>query len=200
MLNDLESAAEAAADEPAGPTPQLKYGVKFRIQHVFTGHRLHSHDSTYPDGSGQQQVTCFGGEDDNDWFMVNEEHGGDPREGPVEDGAIIRLQHVATERNLHSHRIESAVTHQQEVSCFGDGGNGDENCNWRVLYGQAESGHEEGATAFRLQHVNTCDGRDGHYLHSHPHNYPDWGFGQQEVTVFGGKDGNDLWRVQAEEE
>ena len=81
------------------------------------------------------------------------------------------------------------MTGQNEVSCFGTNGNGDDNCNWRVLYDQGEDG------ALRLQHVS-LGGGGNHYLHSHGNKLPDWGMHQQEVTVMDGKDGNDLWKIQ----
>jgi hypothetical protein len=34
----------------------------------------------------------------------------------------IRLTHVSTKRNLHSHHVTSPLTHQQEVSCYGKRG------------------------------------------------------------------------------
>jgi hypothetical protein len=38
-----------------------------------------------------------------------------------EDFSIqIRLTHVSTKRNLHSHHVTSPLTHQQEVSCYGN--------------------------------------------------------------------------------
>lgn len=103
---------------------------------------------------------------------------------PVPHLGLLRLEHVATKRNLHSHEIASAVTGQQEVSAFGENGEGDANCNWRVHY-------EDAGGLMRLEHELT-----GHRLHSHELNYPDWGFEQQEVTCFEGVDENDLWRVQ----
>jgi len=45
---------------------------------------------------------------------------------PVKCGDKIRLQHLATKRNLHSHLFQSPITHNQEVSAFGEGGDGDE--------------------------------------------------------------------------
>jgi hypothetical protein len=180
---------------PLVPAPGavLVYGATVKLQHVRTGSRLHSHPSVFPGGSRQQQVTCFGGSDANDWWLVKAAHNeGQPAGGgAVAEGAIVRFEHVETKRNLHSHDIRSPVTKQTEVSCFGDHGNGDSNCNWRVLYGQ------EG-DALRLQHVNMAAqrGNGGHFLHSHGNKLPRWGWGQQEVTVFGGKDANDLWRIQ----
>ena len=179
--------------EPA-PLDGLVYGAKLKLQHVQTGRRLHSHASRYPGGSKQQQVTAFDGADDNDWWLVRGPHGAaEPERGAaVTEGAVIRLTHVLTRRNLHSHSIRSPVTGQQEVSCYGDEGRGDGNCNWRVLLDQDASG------ALRLQHVNTCRGAGtaSHFLHSHPQTLPGWGHRQGEVTVFGGRDANDLWRLQ----
>ena len=171
--------------------PVLFYGQKIKMRHVETGCRLHSHPHNYPEGSNQQQVTCFEGSDDNDWWLIKAEHDGEAKSGTVNDGAIIRLEHCETNRNLHSHEISSAVTGQGEVSCYGEDGEGDSNDNWRVLYRQGPD------NAFRLQHVNTAD--SGHFLHSHDLKYPDWGFDQQEVTNYAGRDSNDLWVVEARE-
>ena len=174
-------------DEDKEPfVPFLCYGARIKMRHVETGCRLHSHPHYYPEGSNQQQVTCFEGSDDNDWWLIKAEHDGEAKSGTVNDGAIIRLEHCETNRNLHSHEISSAVTGQGEVSCYG---HGDANDNWRVDYDEGPN------DAFRLQHVNTAGGGDGHYLHSHGLKYPDWGFDQQEVTNYAGKDDNDLWVV-----
>ena len=177
-----------ASAPPANAPEDLAYGMQLKLQHKGTGRRLHSHGSHYPGGSKQQQVTGFCGDDDNDWWKIKAEHGAaEPAAGTrVKDGDVIRLQHTRTGRNLHSHNIKSPVTRQQEVSAFGSGGHGDTNCNWRVRLGQDDHG------AIRLHHVNTGRGADHHYLHSHGSTLPRWGHGQGEVTVFGGKDLNDL--------
>lgn len=44
---------------------------------------------------------------------------------PVKCGDVIRLQHLATKRNLHSHLFQSPISRNQEVSAFGENGNGD---------------------------------------------------------------------------
>ena len=179
--------------------PDLAYGMQLKLQHKRTGCRLHSHDFRYPGGTRQQQVTGFYGEDDNDWWRIKAAHGAaEPLAGThVKDGDVIRLQHVATGRNLHSHSLSvpSPVTNQQEVSAFGTGG-GDANCNWRVRLGQDDHG------AIRLQHVDDWHGGHG-YLHSHRRMLPCYGQGQgqSEVTVygrtvFGRKNRDDLWCVQ----
>ena len=181
-----------SSEPPLPATPDLAYGMQIKLQHKGTGCRLHSHGSRYPGGSKQQQVTGFYGDDDNDWWRIKAAHGAaEPLAGTrVKDGDVIRLQHVATGRNLHSHSIASPVTNQQEVSAFGAGGHGDTNCNWRVRLGQDDHG------AIRLHHVNTGRGADHHYLHSHGRMLPWWERRQGEVTVFGGKNRDDLWRVQ----
>jgi len=194
----VDTTPQQAAPKPSAAAPpriSLKYGSTIKLQHIKTGARLHSHDSLYPDGSKQQQVTCFHGSDDNDWWMVKSEHGAPQPSGDVPEGAVIRLEHVATRRNLHSHNINAHMTGKQkppqkEVSCFGNNGNGDANCNWRIFYNQ------DGEGALRFQHVNMGSNHGNHFLHSHRPKYPKWGHGQQEVTICPGKDGNDLWRVQ----
>lgn len=45
---------------------------------------------------------------------------------PVQCDDIIRLEHVKTQKNLHSHNFESPIAKQQEVSCLGTNGVGDE--------------------------------------------------------------------------
>ena len=181
-----------ASAPPANAPEDLAYGMQLKLQHKGTGRRLHSHGSHYPGGSKQQQVTGFYGDDDNDWWRIKAAHGAaEPAAGThVMDYDVIRLQHVATGRNLHSHSIASPVTNQQEVSAFGAGGHGDTNCNWRVRLGQDDHG------AIRLHHLNTGRGADHHYLHSHGRMLPWWERRQGEVTVFGGKNRDDLWRVQ----
>lgn len=45
---------------------------------------------------------------------------------PVKCGQTIRLMHLATKRNLHSHHFSSPLSHNLEVSAFGEDGEGDE--------------------------------------------------------------------------
>ena len=98
------------------------------------------------------------------------------------------MEHVSTRRNLHSHTgFVSPVTGQQEVSCFGTDGIGDDNDNWRV---QVDGGGEWLAgRRVRLIHSGT-----GVALHSHvDQSSPVFTFGQQEVTGYSGRDFNDWW-------
>ncbi|WP_198351761.1 C1 family peptidase [Streptomyces typhae] len=171
----------------------VRHGATLRVRHAMTWANLHSHPYVYghPGSSGQQQVTCYDGADDNDLWIVRGPDGtpSDHRVGQqVSHGDLIRLEHMATRRNLHSHGgVPSPVTGQQEVTCFGEGGQGDGNDTWRV---EIEGGGTwQAGRRIRLIHVAT-----GHALHSHRgHAHPDWTMGQQEVTCFAGRDANDLW-------
>jgi len=45
---------------------------------------------------------------------------------PIPCGTTIRLTHLETMKNLHSHGVKSPLTSQQEVSAYGEGdGKGD---------------------------------------------------------------------------
>ncbi|WP_121609810.1 MIR domain-containing protein [Mesobacillus foraminis] len=179
--------------QPPAATDAIRYGQTIKLSHLMTGLTLHSHALYYGHSrsSGQQQVTCFRGADDNDLWKVKGPHGTQANHRsnePVQHGDVIRLEHVLTQLNLHSHSGHpSPVTGQQEVTCFGSGGQGDSNDNWRV---EVEGGGQwNGQRRVRLIHLNT-----NHALHSHRgHSDSRWTAGQQEVTGFGGRDDNDWW-------
>lgn len=89
---------------------------------------------------------------------------------PVECGSVIRLQHLQTHLYLHSHNFRSPLSHNQEVSCFGDGSQGDEGTvepnacskwtrlisfvgdNWVLECGQENWSRDE---AVRFKHFHT---------------------------------------------
>ena len=52
---------------------------------------------------------------------------------PIKCGEHIRLEHVDTKKNLHSHLFRAQLSGNQEVSGFGEQGNGDTGDNWIVL-------------------------------------------------------------------
>ena len=168
-----------------------RYGNFVKLKHHQTGGSLHSHPLTYghPGTSGQQQVTAYEGADDNDLWRIKGPNRGPNQAGrPVLDGHRIRLEHVLTRRNLHSHaRRPSPVTRQQEVTCFGNDGRGDDNDDWRL---EVEGGGPwEAGKRIRLIHLGT-----NHALHSHANaQHPQWTNGQQEVTAYAGRDDNDWW-------
>ena len=166
-----------------------------KIRHVKTGLALHSHTSRYTTGSLQQEVTCFGSRDENDWWCAKGPNG-ESRFNcliatPILNHSIIRLEHILTERNLHSHgQFQSPDTHQGEVTCYGEFGRGDDNDNWRVeVVGQQAGAPWRADQQFKLVHMgtnHTLHSHHGHHTHTH----------EQEVTAFSHNDDNDLWVVE----
>ena len=45
---------------------------------------------------------------------------------PLKCGAKLRLQHLQTRMYIHSHNFRSPLSNNQEVSCFGNNGEGDQ--------------------------------------------------------------------------
>jgi hypothetical protein len=178
----------------AEPPQVVCYGMQIKLRHVSTGRTLHSHSINYTGGSHQQQVTCFGGDDDNDIWIVKAAHNHHEKAGRnVDFGDVIRLEHKNTRRNLHSHHgISSPTTQQQEVTCYGNNGQGDDNDNW-ILENFSGHGHRwEVDSVIRLRHKST-----NQCLHSHKDDF-DLGNGERqgEVTGFGGHDDNDRWQIK----
>ncbi|XP_005986896.1 stromal cell-derived factor 2 [Latimeria chalumnae] len=97
--------------------------------------RLHSHDVRYGSGSGQQSVTgVTTAEDSNSYWRIRGRMDAVCQRGtPIKCGETIRLTHINTGRNLHSHYYTSPLSGNQEVSAFGEDGEGDSLDNWTVL-------------------------------------------------------------------
>ena len=82
---------------------KIRYGSRIVVEHVNTQYRLHSHIQRYPNyyqSSGQQQLTCFSGSDDNDYWIVKPSHGDNNSlklwQQEVKKGDVIQLQHYNT--------------------------------------------------------------------------------------------------------
>ncbi|XP_014225409.1 stromal cell-derived factor 2 [Trichogramma pretiosum] len=97
--------------------------------------RLHSHDIKYGSGSGQQSVTGVEfKEDGNSYWLVKAPTGKHCTRGePIKCGDTVRLEHVATKKNLHSHHVSSPLSGKQEVSAYGKEGDGDTGDHWMVV-------------------------------------------------------------------
>ncbi|KAF7331041.1 Glycosyltransferase family 39 protein [Mycena venus] len=186
----------------------IAVGSQLTIRHLNTqGGYLHSHAHNYPSGTKQQQITLYPHRDqNNDWRIYNATW-----EEPEPNGALkfitdkmrVKLQHISTEKRLHSHDFRppvSDVDFQNEVSAYGMAGfEGDANDDWwvEIVHGDKrdrESGKRLRTlrTKFRLRHALT-----GCYLFSHKVKLPEWGFEQQEVTC--NKNAvmaNSLWYVE----
>ncbi|KAI9376247.1 MIR motif-containing protein [Aspergillus egyptiacus] len=195
------------------------FGSRLSIRHHNThGGYLHSHSHMYPTGSKQQQITLYPHKDDNNVFIAENQTQpigpeGAEIQGPfawdnitanyIQDGAIIRLNHMMTKRRLHSHNERPPVTDvdwQFEVSAYGyEGFAGDANDYWRIEIVKSMSDGEEAKkrlrtiqSKFRLVHVMT-----GCVLFSHKVKLPEWGWEQQEVTCAKGASlPNSIWYIE----
>ena len=195
---------EVGKDSPL----ELAIGSRFTLKNMgYGGGLLHSHVQTYPEGSGQQQITCYHHKDaNNDWFFYPN------RTSPeydatsnntifVKDKDVIRLVHAQTGRNLHSHQVAAPVTKSDwEVSCYGNTTIGDEKDHWAIeVVSDAASSDRSRirtlTTSFRLRHVSL-----GCYLRAGNVNLPQWGFKQIETTCVKRNNPRDVhthWNVEA---
>lgn len=168
---------------------EVALGSKATLKNMgYGGGLLHSHIQTYPEGSNQQQVTCYHHKDaNNEWFFYPNRHepGFDP-EAPLKfvgDNDVIRLIHAQTGRNLHSHAVAAPITKaDNEVSTYGNTTIGDDKDHWKVeIISDAASNDRSKlrtlTSAFRLRHATL-----GCYLRAGNVNLPQWGFKQIETT------------------
>ncbi len=97
---------------------------------------MHSHAIAWGSGSGQQSVTTNKVKSDKgSMWVVKEAHEVPMCEvgAAIKCGDYIRLEHADTKKNLHSHLFRAPLSGNQEVSGFGDGGNGDTGDNWQIV-------------------------------------------------------------------
>mmetsp|Transcript_12203 Transcript_12203/g.18433 ORF Transcript_12203/g.18433 Transcript_12203/m.18433 type:complete len:227 (+) Transcript_12203:36-716(+) len=139
-------------------------GSTIKLIHAETKHHLHSHGIAYGSGSGQQSVTCHGSTDDQGSMWILKEASTAPAVceagKEIKCGDHIRLQHLSTGKNLHSHLFKSPLTNNQEVSGFGENGEGDTGDNWEVICKPGSQWWIRGETV-QFKHVDT-----GKYLYS----------------------------------
>mmetsp|Transcript_33101 Transcript_33101/g.33555 ORF Transcript_33101/g.33555 Transcript_33101/m.33555 type:complete len:235 (+) Transcript_33101:62-766(+) len=107
---------------------------------------LNSESKNLGSGSGQQIVTAVSGQPTslNTLWQIrgpndleNRKDESACEEGtasPIKCNQIIRLTHIETHVNLHSHNVKSPLSRQQEVSGYGTGDRkGDNGDDWRVI-------------------------------------------------------------------
>lgn len=203
----------------------IYYGSKVSIRSQgLSPNLLHSHYHSYPEGSGQQQITTYGYKDENNNFIIHF-----PRESQeqidyatynnlthltkIKDGDKIRLSHELTKANVHSHDIPAFFTKSAyEVSGYGNLEIGDDKDDWIVeiteqlyssnsTYTDLYETHEDFesdvhpvSTSFRLRHKVL-----GCYLATSGLAYPKWGFQQGEVICknsWSSRDKSTWWNVE----
>lgn len=181
----------------------LAYDAEITIKNNrIGGAYLHSHWHLFPEGVGarQQQVTTYSHKDSNNKWVIKR---GLVEQRPddifVRDGDMIRLEHIATKRNLHSHFEPAPITKRHfQVTCYGESGIGDANDIWTIHKERSSVTSDEDdriytvKTRFRLVHYLTnCA------LHSHGKQLPKWAYEQMEVTcnpkLF---DKNNYWNIE----
>jgi len=136
-------------------TQHVTCGSVLKLMNIDYNVRLHSHEVKYGSGSGQQSVTGTNAkEDGNSYWLVKEESGKQCVRGkPIRCGDIIRLEHIVTKKNLHSHLVSSPLTGKQEVSAYGDNkGEGDTGDNWMLM---CQNEFWERDDAIMLKHMDT---------------------------------------------
>ncbi|KRY18782.1 Stromal cell-derived factor 2 [Trichinella patagoniensis] len=141
------------ADDYIGCTSVVK------LLNVKIDRRLHSHDVRYGSGSGQQSVTGIADKDDKgSYWVVLAAHDNICQRGqPIACNSVIRFQHSSTGCLLHSHSAFACpFSGNQEVSCFGKNGIGDEGDNWIVL---CDKKYWEKGDEVQFKHLQT-----DHYL------------------------------------
>ncbi|XP_072175885.1 stromal cell-derived factor 2-like [Diadema setosum] len=151
--------------------------------------RLHSHDIHYGSGSGQQSVTAVESTTDKNsyWQVKGKQDKNCVRGTPIKCGSTIRLHHVATKRNAHSHHFQSPLSQNQEVSCFGEDGVGDEGDHWAVTCSTTYWKRNE---PVRFKHVVTEN-----YLTVSSNTYGRPIHGQKEVCAMSSLSSANQWRA-----
>ena len=155
---------------------------------------LHSHPHNYPvfyedrrGSSAQQQVTCYGFQDFNNWWVVQrpgtENATLDDPPVAVKDNDFVNLVHRTTSRKLNSHNVAAPMTptnqevsgyvHYENVSVLQD--------LWQVKFiSQPKESKNWTSTSTKIQliHVNSSQA-----LKTTDIRLPEWGFYQFEMTT-----------------
>ncbi|KAF7289089.1 Glycosyltransferase family 39 protein [Mycena chlorophos] len=188
---------------------EVAFGSRITLKAMgFGGGLLHSHPHLFPEGSGQQQITCYHHKDaNNEWTILTpwDQRPYSPTDPIryVRHGDVIRLNHDLTTRNLHSHTIPAPLTKlNHEVSAYGNTTIGDVHDYWVVeILDDYVLGSRENVprvrtltTRLRLRHqVLGC------YLYASGKSLPQWGWKQIEVSCIPEDDPKDVkthWNVE----
>lgn len=114
-------------------------------------------DQNYGSGSRQQVTTFTPKVSHNDALWVIREANDTPQcmaGDRIPCGSMIRLTHNASQRNLHSHHVRAALSGKQEISAYGNDGEGDGGDDWKV-HCVNHSGYWQRGKPMKLQHMAT---------------------------------------------
>ncbi|KAI9295105.1 PMT-domain-containing protein [Neoconidiobolus thromboides FSU 785] len=186
------------------------------------GGLLHSHPHNYPEGSKEQQITCYGHKDsNNDWtikhafddlFNTTENNEVTVDANTIKEinpkvvrsGNLIKLYHVETKKNLRVQKDHDAIItgkRAYEVSASGDAKTFNKYEIWKIeIYDDLLDSNKPGviqtlSTRFQLRNpeLDCLLAKDFTTL-------PDWGYSQSEVyCVKDGKSKNEetLWNIES---
>ncbi|KAK0182106.1 hypothetical protein PV327_000275 [Microctonus hyperodae] len=198
--SEFQSLLEGNSLHNATMPRQLAYGATITLKnHRTGGGYLHSHWHLYPEGVGarQQQVTTYSHKDDNNMWLIKKYDTEKIPENPqlVKNGDLIRLEHIITGRNLHSHKEIAPISKKHyQVTGYGENGTGDANDVWKILITNGKEGDIVETVTSKLKLVHylhhcalTCSGKT----------LPKWGYSQQEVSCNPNmRDKNALWNIE----
>ncbi|KAJ3282933.1 Stromal cell-derived factor 2-like protein 1, partial [Blyttiomyces sp. JEL0837] len=142
-------------------------------------------------GSGQQSVTGFAaGDDPNSYFLVQPAYEKTCTRGtPIKCNTEIRLEHMNTNKYLHSHAHQSPLSGNQEVSAYEFTDLGD---NWKVVCHDKKAVYWKREEKVRFLHEVT-----GKYLSSNAkYQFRNPIPGQLEISATKSAGNNELWQVQ----
>lgn len=164
-------------------------GSSLKLFNPYHNVRLHSHDVKYGSGSGQQSVTGVESSDDhNSYWQVRGKTGNPCERGqPIKCGQTIRLLHLNTNRNLHSHHFQSPLSRNLEVTAFGENGEGDEGDHWVVV---CSGNFWDRQQKVRIKNVVTEN-----YLHITGDTYGRPIHGQKEVCAYPSPNELNYWQA-----
>jgi dolichyl-phosphate-mannose--protein O-mannosyl transferase len=179
----------------------VTWGSTIKLLNTNANVRLHSHDVKYGSGSGQQSVTAKRDADDHQSYWQirqvknpssssEDDDRAQERGRPVKCNSHIRLFHLATRRNLHSHAYPSPLSQNQEVSAYGENGDGDLGDNWIVDCVTGDGEVWARRDTVRLKHEVT-----NKYLHVAGDQYGRPISGQMEVSCYSYANGLNTWRA-----
>ena len=204
QMSSLFQANLVGIDFASSPL-EIAFGSKVTIKNAGRGGALlHSHVQRYPSGSEQQQVTCYSHKDSNNDWVIEKPWGSPPRnESEVEfitDQTLVRLVHVQTKKNLHTHSIPAPVSvNEWEVSGYGNVTMGDKYDHWMIERVEDLSGAKSNrirslSTRFKIRNLES-----GCLLRADRTNLPQWGFKQEEVVCQKNPDDssrNNMWNIE----
>ncbi|RZF34134.1 hypothetical protein LSTR_LSTR003544 [Laodelphax striatellus] len=198
----FQSQLEGNSLHNASLPKDVAYGAIVTLKnHRTGGGYLHSHWHLYPEGVGarQQQITTYTHKDENNKFLIKyynkEIDVNDTEVVLLRHGDLVRLEHVTTHRNLHSHREPAPISKKHyQVTGYGENGVGDANDVWKVQIVGGREGDVVHTVTSKLKFIHALQHC---ILTTSNKQLPKWAYEQQEVSCNPNlRDKNAIWNVE----